>query len=164
MATTDTLIQFHALSNEPPATNYATFDTRNSIPVLDFDASADESAEFSGVMPRHYDGGGITITIAWMATSATTGDVVWNAALKSVTDDADDLDTKAFDTARTATTTTASASGEVKYTTISFTDGDQMDFVAAGEYFRLQILRDADNGSDTMTGDAELLSVEIKET
>jgi len=115
-------------------------------------------------MPRHYGGGGLTVTIGWMATSATTGDVVWDAALKSVTDDADDLDTKAFAAVNSATDTTASASGEVAYTTVTFTDGADMDSVAAGEYFQFYLNRDANNGSDTMTGDAELVFIEIRET
>ena len=166
MASGDTLCYFNALNNEPPASSFATLDTRNSIWVLDFDADADESAEFGGFMPRHYDGSGITVTIGWMATDTTVTphNVVWNAAFKSVSDDADDLDSKAFAAANTATDAEASASGEVAYTTITFTDGADMDSVAAGEYFRLRITRDADNGSDTLTDDAELLFVEIKET
>lgn len=39
-----------------------------------------------------------------------------------------------------------------------------MDSLAAGEAFRLKVTRDADNASDTMAGDAELIGVEIKET
>jgi hypothetical protein len=39
-----------------------------------------------------------------------------------------------------------------------------MDSLAAGESFRLRIYRDADNGSDTMTNDAELLRIEVRET
>jgi len=159
-------ITFTALSNEPPAANFATLDTRNSIPVLDFDADADESAEFSGVMPRSYGGGGVTVTIGWMATDTTVTphNVVWNAAFKSVTDDADDLDTKAYAAVNTVTDAEASASGEVAYSVITFTDGADMDSVAAGEYFRLIITRDADNGADTLTDDAELVFVEIRET
>jgi hypothetical protein len=166
MASGDTLCYFNALNNEPPSSNYATLDTRNGIFVLDFDADADEYAEFGGFMPRHYDGGGVTVVIGWMATDVivTPHNIVWNAAFKSVSDDADDLDVKAFAAANTATDAEASASGEVAYTTITFTDGADMDSVAAGEYFRLQIMRDADNGSDTLTDDAELVFVEIRET
>lgn len=166
MASGDTLVSFTALNNEPPASNYATLDTRNSIPVLDFNDSTDETAEFGAVMPRNYAGGGVTVTLGWMATDTTVTphNVVWNAAFKSVSDDADDLDTKAFAAVNAATDAEASASGEVAYTTITFTDGEDMDSVAAGEYFRLKVTRDADNGSDTLTDDAELLFVEIKET
>jgi len=37
------------------------------------------------------------------------------------------------------------------------------DSVAAGDYVRIAINRDADNGSDTATGDAYLLAVEVRE-
>ena len=166
MASGDTLCYFNALNNEPPAANYATLDTRNSIYVLDFNADADEFAEFGGFMPRHYDGGGVTVTLGWMATDTTVTphNVVWNVAFKSVTNDADDLDSKAFAASNSVTDEEASASGEVAYATITFTDGADMDSVVAGEYFRLQISRDADNVSDTLTDDAELVFVEIKET
>ena len=160
------MVTFTALNNEPPAANYATLDTRNSIPVLDFDDTTDETAEFGGVMPRHYGGGGVTVTIGWMATDTTVTphNCIWDAAFKSVSDDADDLDSKSYAAVNSVTDAEASASGEVAYATITFTDGADMDSVAAGEYFRLKVTRDADNGSDTLTDDAELVFVEIKET
>ena len=39
-----------------------------------------------------------------------------------------------------------------------------MDSLAVGESFRIKITRDADNGSDTMAGDAQLFAVKVKET
>ncbi len=169
MASGNTLVVFTVLQNEPPASNFATLDTRNSIPVLDFDDSTNETAEFGAVMPRHYGSGGsptgITVTLGWMATDVvvTPHDVDWDVGFKSVSDDADDLDTKAYAAVQSADNEQeASASGEVKYSTIAFTDGAQMDSVAAGEYFRMKVTRDA--VSDTLTDDAELLFVEIKET
>lgn len=166
MASGDTLAFFTALAGEPPAASYATLDTRAGVPVLDFDADADETIEFGGFMPRHYDGGGITVTVGWMATSATSGTISLDVGFKSVTDDADDLDTKAFAAANNANPTTASASGEVDYAVVTFTDGADMDSVAAGEYFRMFVRRDANGttSTDNMTGDMELVFVEIRET
>ena len=167
MASGDTLCVFTPLNNIPPAASFATLDTRNSIDVLDFNDSADELAVFKGIMPRHYAGTtGVTVYIHWMATDTmvTPHNIVWNAAFKSVTEDADDLDTKAFAADNTTTDAEASASGETAITVITFTDGADMDTVLAGELFFLQITRDADNGSDTLTDDAELVIVEIKET
>lgn len=164
MASTNFMAVFTPLSNEPPASAYATLDTRNSVPVLDFDDSTDESAVFGGVLPNNYAGGGLTVTIVWMATSATTGDVVWNADIERHQDDAFDIDSDGFAGANAATGTTASASGEQQYTNITFTDGADMDSLAAGESFRIKVTRDADNASDTMSGDAELLRVVVKET
>jgi hypothetical protein len=168
MASGDTLCVFTALNNEPSASAYATLDTRagTTIPVLDFDDSSSETAEFGGFMPRHYAGGGVTVTIGWMATdlTVTPHSVAWDVAFKSVTDDADDLDSKAFAAVNTVVDQEADASGEVAYATVDFTDGVDMDSVAAGEYFRMSVKRDHDHGSDNLTGDAELLFVEIKET
>ena len=164
MASGDTLAVFTPAAGEPPSTNYPTLDTRNGVLVLDFDDTTDESIEFAGFMSRAYAAGGITVPIGWMKTSEVTGDVVWDIALKSVSDDVDDLDSKAFAAANSVTAAAASASGEVDYATITFTDGADMDSVAAGEYFRMQLNRDANNAADTMVGDAELVFIELKET
>ena len=166
MASGDTLAVFFPAMSEPPSSNYATFDTRNGVLVLDFDDSTDESVEFPGFMPRHYDGGGLTCTIGWMATDTTVTphNCIWDLSFKSVSDDADDLDSKTFAAVNSVTAAEASASGEVDYATITFTDGADMDSVEAGEYFRLKINRDANNASDTLTGDAELVFIEIRET
>lgn len=167
MASTDTLAVFTALNNEPPAASYATLDTRNSVPVLDFDDSADESAVFGGVLPANYDGGGLTVTLVWMATSATTGGVSWDASIEAHPDDTFDIDADGFAAANNSgSATTASATGEQQYTNITFTDGADMDSLAAGESFRIKITRDANGttATDDMAGDAELLRVIVKET
>lgn len=168
MASGDTLATFFATDGEPPSSNYATLDTRNGVPVLDFDSATDESIVFGGFMPRHYAGGGVTVTVGWMATDTTVTPhtVSIDVAFMSVTDDADDLDTKSFAAANNVNSEEASASGEVQYATVTFTDGADMDSVAAGEYFRLKVTRDADGttSTDNLTDDMELVFVEIKET
>lgn len=163
MASGDTLVHINALNHEPGASPLPTFDVRNNIPILDFDAGGNEKARFGCFMPRHYNGGGITVTIGWMASTATSGNVKWNMQLLSVTDDADDLDSKVYAATQTVTAGAADVSGEVDYTTISFTDGAQMDSIAAGEYFRLTLERQGAHADDTMVGDAEMLFIEIKE-
>jgi hypothetical protein len=159
----------------PGDADFATLDTiltasadepDNVIPVLDFDPGAtEEYIYFQGFMPRHYDGGGLTVTLGW-SSDATTGDVIWGVAFKSVTDDADDLDSKAFAAPNeSAATTTATAAGELDYITITFTDGADMDSVAAGEVFWLEVHRSSADASDTLnSNDAELHFIEIQET
>jgi len=166
MASGDTLAVFTALHGEPPSSNYATFDTRNGVPVLDFDDATDEAIIFAGVMPDAYDSGGYTVTLGWMFTSSGTPGTdtcAWNVYWMSVTDDADDLDTKAFAAANSATSTSATADGEVKYEDITFTDGADSDSVAKNEYFRIKVERNAASGTAS-PGDAELVFVKIKET
>jgi len=155
----------------PPATSYATPDTRagGSSPaeaeaVWDFDDSAIEYLDFLCYLSPAYSGGGLTIVLPWKATSATSGAVVWGAAIRANPDDAEDIDAAHTYDYNTVTDTCASASGETSYPTITFTSGADMDSLAAGETFILRIKRDATNGSDTMTGDAELMLPIIKET
>jgi hypothetical protein len=166
MASGDTLVVFLPQDNVPPSSNYATLDERAGVAVLDFDDTTDEDAVFQGVMPRHYGGGGLTVTVGWAATTATTGTISLDVAFMSVSDDADDLDTKSFAAANNANPTTASASGEVDYATVTFTDGADMDSIAAGEYFQMKVTRDANGttSTDNMTGDMELVFVELRET
>ena len=151
--------RFTPLDNQPPAANFATLDTRNSIAVLDFDAGTDEAAVFVGVIPQAATlTSGIKVRISWAATSATSGDCVWGAQFEKTT--GEDIDADSFDTATTATTTTSGTSGVVNTTEITCTT---IDSLAAGDTFRIKIYRDADAGGDTMTGDAELVAVELQQ-
>ena len=165
MASGNTLCTFFPQDNEPPSSNYATLDSRNGHLVLDFDASTDESAIFKGVLPSHYAGGGLTIKLHYAMTSATSGNIIWQTAIERVGDGQQDIDSDGFATANSsAATAVPGTSGHVDILSIAHTSGAQMDSLAAGEGFRLKVNRDADNGSDTATGDAELWAVEIIET
>lgn len=171
MASGNTLNTATAQSFVPPATLYATMDTRaggstpnESDPVADFDDSTIEYTDCYLEFPRNYAGGGVTLTLKWMATTATTGDVVWGAAFRRIADDAEDIDASHAYDYNDVTATTASATGEYKYTDITFTDGADMDSLAVGESFILRIRRNATSGSDTMTGDAELAAFSLRET
>lgn len=165
MASGNSLVAFVATDNHPPASAYATPDVRNSHPVLNFDASSAEDACFHGVLPRHYAGGGLTLVLAWMAATATSGNTMWKAAMERLEAGGTDLDADSFATAQAAAAAAAdAASGKLTYTAITMSSGANMDSLAVGETFRLKITRDAANGSDTMSGDAQLVSVEIRET
>ncbi len=173
MASGDALCVWRAMDNEPPDADFATLDTiltasadepDDVVPVLDFDPGAtQEYAAFSAVIPEHYGGGGLTLTLMW-SSDATTGNVKWDAAFKSFTVDVDDLDSKQYAAIRTATEATASAAGEVQYTDIAFTNA-QIDGLLKNEYFRLTITRDSADAGDTMnSNDAELIAVYLTET
>lgn len=140
----------------------------NGTPVLDFDDTVNEVAMFQSVMPSHYDGGGITVTMAH-ATAAATGDISVAGMIRSYTDDVDNLLHTAFNAWGTRQDNTAidapSVIGELTYDDLTFTDGAQMDSVAVGEMFQLLIMRDAQDGTnDDHTGDSSLVTIEIKET
>ncbi len=163
MASGDTLCIFTASANIPPASNYASVDLRNNHLVLDFDDTTNESAVFEGVMPRNYGGGGVTVYLHYAMTTAVSGDIDWDVAFERIGDQQLDIDSDSFAAVNSVDNTTVPAtSGNVDIVSIAFTDGVDMDSVAVGEAFRLKITRDA--ASDTASGDAELLRVEIKET
>jgi hypothetical protein len=154
---TKTYAVFVATDNQPPATAFATLDTRNSIAVLDFDSVTDESAVFVGIIPEAASlGSGLKIRLHWMATSATSGDAVWDVSLERMTTD---LDSDSFDTIASGTGAANGTSGILTVTEITLTT---IDSVTAGDAFRLRVTRDADNGSDTMSGDAELVAIEVR--
>ena len=164
MASGDTLLIFTPLHNEPPSSNYATFDTRNAHPVLDLDASTNESAVFSAVMPQAYGGTtGVTVYLHYSMSSATSNTVDWDVAFERIGDQQQDVDSDSFAAVNSVDDTTVpGTSGLVDVVSVAFTDGADMDSVAAGELFRIKVTRDA--SSDDAAGDAELHAVEIRET
>lgn len=162
MASGNSLLLFFPQDNEPPASNPATFDTRQGHPVLNFDTTTAEGAVFTGVLPRHYAGGGITVYVHWCAATATTGTVGWTVEFERI-GTAQDLDSDSFASAQTITAATVSGtSGIVFITNVAVSDGANMDSVAVGEAFRLRLLRDVAN--DTAVGDAQFVGMELKET
>ena len=163
MVSGDTLLIFNPYNNEPPAANYATLDTRNQHPCLDFDATTNETAIFSAVMPRNYAGGGLTVYLHYAMTGAEADTVDWDVAFERIGDGVLDIDADSFAAVNSVDNTTVPATtGLVDIVNVTFTDGADMDSIAVGEAFRLSVTRDA--VSDDAAGDAELLAVEIKET
>jgi len=165
MASGDSLLILDAAQGLPASSgDVAALLRRNNHILAAFDAATDQSFDFACVMPEHYGGGGLTVTLIWAAASATANDCIWNAQIERHQDDTDDLDSDSFAAVQAVTATAASVAGELSYDDITFTDGAQMDSVVAGESFRLRVLRDADNGSDNMAGDAQLKAIHITET
>jgi len=163
LASGNTLATFFPSDNEPPSSNYATLDTRNGHVVLDFDTTTQESAIFTGLMPRHYAGGNIVVYIHCMLTSSTSGTVGWDVTIERDADAGDDMDSDSWATAKTVTAVTVpGTSGVIKVLSVTLTAGaTDTDSVAVGDVFRIRIRRDVSN--DTASGDAELLAVELKE-
>jgi hypothetical protein len=162
MASGDTLVTFYPRDNEPPSANAATQDTRNIHPVLDFDAATNQAGVFSAVLPQHYAGGGVTVYLHYSMSTATSGDVDWDVAWERIGDQQLDIDADSFAAVNSVDNTTVpGTSGFVDVVSVAFTDGADMDSVAAGEKFRLKVTRDT---ADTATGDAELHAVELRET
>ena len=155
---TKTLERFTPRDNQPPAVNFATLNTRNSVAVLEFDAATQESSTFVGVIPEGANlASGLLVRIWWMGATATTGNVRWGASFEAT---GTDLDTDSFDT---VTQVTSAASGTSGVETVAEITCTAIDSLAAGNRFRLRVDRiAADAGNDTMTGDAQMVAAEVR--
>lgn len=128
--------------------------------VLLFDATTEESAYWQFRLPTGY-GSSPVLTLGYSMVSATTGSVRFEALLVAITPgDSQDVDTKNFASTNSAGNTVAGTAGYLKEFTITLTNADSM---AAGDYVRLLVRRDADGttGTDDATGDCELRYVLI---
>jgi hypothetical protein len=156
---TKTYAVFTPLQAQPPATNFATLDTRNNIAVLEFDGgTTDESTTFVGIMPEAASlGSGLKVRIHWMADTATSGDVRWGVAFERMNTD---LDSDSFDTVAELNGTANGTSGIPTVTEITITT---IDSTVAGDAYRLKVYREAsDTTNDTMSGDAQVIAVEVR--
>lgn len=163
MASGETLIVFTPQCNEPPASIAAVPGVRNQHPILSFDDTTNWEAVFSGVMPRNYAGGGITVYLHYSMASAVTGNVDLDVAFERIGDQQLDIDADSFAAVQSVDNTTVpGTAGNVDIVSIAFTAGAQMDSIAVGEGFRMKVIRDA--AADTASGNLELRFIEIKET
>lgn len=154
-----TLAYFTALDNQPPASGFATLDTRNSIAVLDFDDTVSESGVFVGIMPENASlASGIDVRLHWIATTGTTGICRWGVQFEEMISD---LDIDSFDTTVAEGGSTTNATNGVPTVTEIRCTG--IDSITAGDLFRILVYRDAtDTVNDTLSGDAELLAIELR--
>ncbi len=158
----DQLASFDANTAVFPATAPAAATSRNEHPLIAYDDTTDENVIFQGLMSRDYSAGSLMVDLNWIAASATTGNVKWNVAFERLAAGGQDLDADGFAAVQTGTSTTNGTSGVITKTSITFTQA-QADAIAASDAFRLKVTRDADDGGDTMVGDAQLLRVQIRQ-
>ena len=151
-----------------PVTTFAREDVRpgastpaENFPVYLFNATTDDHLDFYCRLWPNYTAGGLSVSLAWAADSATSGNTVWAVAIRAFPDDAEDMDASHTYDYNSITVAAPSAAGEIVYDPVTFTDGADMDSVSGGQYFVMRVKRDADNGSDTMTGDAYIIPAPI---
>lgn len=149
-----TATSFYDLPTSNPAAAACITGTNTQKGVLDFDAATDESGQVSLALPSDWSGN-IDLRYKWSA-AATSGSVVWGVQTSCVADA--ETDDPSWNTASTAT-------DAAKGTTLQTNDASMTSITvtgcAAGELMHLRFFRDADNGSDDMTGDARLIGVEL---
>lgn len=145
-----------------PSSNFPQLTTSNRRPVLAFDTSTSETCYWTGVAPQGLTGT-ITVVVTYAMASATSGGVAWDCALEAITSgDATDTDaTTSFDTANTGTAASVPATaGYMSQISITMTNADS---IAAADYYRLSLARATANATDTATGDAYVLAVELRD-
>lgn len=159
---TKTIATFNPTQGDPPASNYATYNTRNNHPVLEFDTTTQEAIYFTGRVPQGTSfTGGLTVYVQWAAATATTGTIGWDVAFERIVAAGLDIDSDSFGTAKTITAATVSGtSGITSTTSVNFASGDLPASFAEGDMYRIRIRRDVAN--DTATGDAQLVQTEIR--
>jgi len=134
----------------------------STVPVtgLAFDAASDEAA-FWEWRAINYASGNVTVGIDWYADTATSGNIVWAVQLAAITPDTDtqDVETKTMATANTVTDSHLGTTGQrLHRATVTVSN---LDSLAANDAVWIRIARDADNASDTMTGDAILVGATV---
>lgn len=152
------------LAAEFPATNFPQLLLSNRRPVLAFDAATDETCYWTFVAPVGIVGTW-TVVITYAMASATSGAVRFQAAFEAITagDGAPDTDSAtSIDTANSNGGTVPGTAGLVQQISITMTNQDS---IAAGDYVRLVLNRDADgtSGTDDATGDCYVLAVELRD-
>lgn len=131
---------------------------------LAFDAANLEWVTFPFRVPADY-ASAATLKLVFKMTSATTGNVIMVGRLAAYTPGTDttDFDAKVFGTANTssATAVPATTAGKLGEISITLTNDDSM---AAGDFAVLYVARDGASGSDTATGDLELVGIAMTYT
>lgn len=128
------------------------------VTSLAYDATTSEAAYWK-LAAFNYGSGNITCDVLWYADTASTGAVVWQAAVAAITPNTDsqDVETKALATAQQATDTHLGTVGQRLHSvTVTVTN---LDSVAAGDVVWLKLARLPADAGDTMTGDALVLAV-----
>jgi len=155
-----TLLQLRPQGYEPPASSFATMNSRNAHPTLKFNGNV--CAVWSFVMPNTYGGNGVTIDI-WYVSTETSNDTDWDGSWERIAT-SQDIDSDSFASAISADNNSNNAtSGIATKVSIAFTDGAQMDSCAADELCRFKLCRD--DTSDTGGADTiDFLGGQIRET
>ena len=129
------------------------------LKTLDFDPSTDENAQFTIAFPKAWDPSQLIMyQVFWTANSTNTGNCIWNLKGVGIADN-DAIDT-AFGTAVAITDAHSGTANDLNVTAQSGSvtiAGSP----AADEDVFFNISRDANDGSDTFTGDAKLLGIKI---
>lgn len=126
--------------------------------VLDFDASADEHAQFSVAFPKSWNLGTLSFRAIWTTTATDTDGVAWG--LQAVAQGDGDAIGAAYGTAVVVTDAGQSTANDAYVTaesgaiTVAGTPADE-------DIVHFRVFRDVSDGADTMTEDARLIGIKL---
>jgi len=149
---------YAATTNGAEAAQAETTATRPDLKVLDFDASTAEYAQFAIAMPKSWNLGTVTYQVFWSPSNTNTGNCIFGLQGLACTEG--DTADAVFGTAIEVTDAGIGTVEDVQMTAVSSAmtiagspaDDDQCFF---------QLYRDANDGSDTFTGDARVLGIKL---
>lgn len=154
-------IMLNVHSAKLPSSNPAVINGASNYWQLLFDDSTDESATWDIIIDDDYGSGTLYADLYYTMTSTDTNEVVWNVSIMAVTEaDSADVDTDSYDSVNISTDTVPSTAGYLGKATVTLTNDDSL---AASDYVRIKISRDADAADDDAPGDAELIKAIIRE-
>jgi hypothetical protein len=150
---------FTPFYSEAPGFTFPTLDTRNNIPVLDFDSTNNETTHFRGMIPQGAAFSYLQTNIYWSATEATAGTATWQVAFDNIRTNPD-IDSDSFDQGYTGRSyfqgTTSGLPVSIGITC------QNVDSLTGGDPFRLRLRRVGSDSLDTLIGDAEFLFFEVR--
>ena len=160
---------YHELSPELAqfkTTNYPQYlrgqGTNFPVSGLGFDGGSTDEDCYWKFIASEYGSGNVTVTVFWYADTASTGNVVWGAALAVITPNTDtqDIETDAFAAVNTQQDSHLGTTGQRLHQvgiTVSNLDG-----LTADDHVMLHFYRDAsDTTNDTIVGDCIITKVVV---
>lgn len=154
--------EFTASGNEtfPSLDDSAPASAVPRILALMFDAAGTEAAQIK-MEVSGYGSGDATILLRWKGDTATSGDVVWGVTVGFYTPDTDTGSVEAITWGTEATVTDTHLGTTALRMMVTAGTTVSLSGLAAGDIAYLRVRRIGGNGSDTMTGDAGFVDIEV---
>lgn len=135
---------------------------RNQHPILAFDDTAIEQAQWHGVMPSYYNKAYITFTFYLVFNDTDpTHKMYFSVRFEKISEETEDIDSDSSVAAMTKYVSCPITSGTVRVFSVAVGWGD-VDLIQPGEMFRLFFTRNA-GPFDTAVGDVEILFIELSQ-
>ena len=172
MASGFTLFILEPLASSPPVTLYATLDFISdastplaNIPVLDFDTTTQEYAYWHVTMPSHYAGGGLTFSWKGGTDNTSVGTLELELGCVVIADATiltGDLGVDAATRTGVVDTPPATPLNKMNRSVTGAIIHSDAGSPSAGD--RMIFIATRDVGTDTNTGDLQLLEILVLET